>query len=97
MYLNTKIHQLYRHPIVEVQNGKVPHLSVVGQHLILLLDFPPRPAGDKFEPKQKETKSVMTTVPDGTRTYSNIKHTILVLSGKGGSIVLSTRTLLTLK
>lgn len=27
----------------------------------------------------------MTSEPNGTKTYSNIKHTILVLSGKGGS------------
>ena len=26
----------------------------------------------------------MTAEPNGTRTYSNIKHTILILSGKGG-------------
>jgi hypothetical protein len=82
---------------MEVQNGKFPHLSVLGQHLFPHLDFPPPPAGDKFEPTAARTREAMMTEPDGKRTYSNIKHTILVLSGKGGSIVLSTLTLLTFK
>lgn len=40
-------------------------------------------------PPKKDQEKAMTSEPNGTRTYSNIKHTILVLSGKGGSSIFS--------
>jgi hypothetical protein len=39
---------------------------------------------------QQGDEKIMTAEPDGARTYSNIKHTILILSGKGGFIVILT-------
>jgi hypothetical protein len=35
--------------------------------------------------KQPDKKKTMTSEPNVTRTYSNSKHTILVLNGEGGS------------